>query len=78
MVRPDVERTSDAGVAGEGGSANERRAASALSAPTTRKTTSRAAHSIGTVIVTRSTHGSSLAGAATARAVVSSSDGSSG
>ena len=48
-VRPDVERTRDAGVARRGGSTKARRAASALSAPTTRKTTSprRAEHRHG-------------------------------
>ena len=77
-MRPRVERTSDAGVARDGGSPNARRAASALSAPTARKTISRASESIGMVIVTRSTHGGSPAGTATARASSSSSDGAPG
>ena len=51
MVAPDAERTSDAGVgARDGGSPKARRAAAALSSPTARNTTSRAAESAGIVM----------------------------
>ena len=72
---PSPARTRLPGVSRLGSPANERATASALSAPATRNSTSRAAHSTGSVSVIRSTNGSSFASTPTTRRSDSSSVG---